>query len=66
MAMIKISDVKDLELPPITIEKQRLLGQAYSISCQKQDLLKEMLDNEQTLINNVILKSVKEAQENEQ
>lgn len=66
MAMIKIADVKGLMLPPVNIEKQRLLGQAYSISCQKQDLLKEMLDNEKKLINNIILESVKEAQENEQ
>lgn len=61
MPMIKISDVRELELPNIEVSKQKILGQAYSLSCQKQDVLREMLSNEQILINNIILNAVKEA-----
>lgn len=60
MPVLKISDVRQLELPDIELAKQRLLGQAYSISCQKQDVLREMLSNEQTLINSIVLNAVKE------
>ncbi|KUO78022.1 MAG: hypothetical protein APF81_17515 [Desulfosporosinus sp. BRH_c37] len=66
MPMIKLSDVKDLEIPNVSLVKQKSLGEAYSLSCQKQDVLREMLDNEQALINSLILNAVKEAQENDQ
>ena len=62
MPMIKISDVRDLEIPNVSPEKQKALGEAYSLSCQKQDVLREMLFNEQVLINSVVLNAVKEAQ----
>ena len=62
MPMIKLSDVKNLEIPNVPLEKQKSLGEAYSLSCQKQDVLREMLDNEQLLINSVVLNAVKEAQ----
>lgn len=60
MPMIKIGDVRELDLPDIELSKQKILGQAYSLSCQKQEVLREMLDNEKVLINNIILKAVKE------
>lgn len=59
--VLKISDVRQLELPDIELAKQKLIGQAYSISCQKQVVLREILNNEQTLINNIVLNAVKEA-----
>lgn len=62
MPMIKLSDIKDLEIPNVPLAKQKLLGEAYSLSCRKQDVLREMLYNEQILINSVILNAVKEAQ----
>lgn len=62
MPMIKLSDVKDLEIPNVPLAKQKTLGKAYALSCQKQDLLREMLYNEQTLINAVILNAIREAQ----
>ena len=61
MPMIKLSDVKKVELPNIPVEKQRLLGEAYSISCKKQDALKQMLLNEEKIMSNLILKAVKES-----
>lgn len=62
MPMIKISDVRDLEIPNVPLEKQKSLGEVYSLSCQKQDVLKEMLYNEQILINSIVLNAIKEAQ----
>lgn len=61
MPMIKISDVKDFEIPEIPVEEQAKIGKAYSLSCQKQDVLRELLDNEQRLIESVVMTVVKEA-----
>lgn len=61
MPMIKLSDVKDLEISNVPLDKQKVLGEAYSLSCQKQDVLKEMLYNEQFLINSIVLNAIKEA-----
>lgn len=62
MPMIKLSDIKNLEIPNLSLEKQKNLGEAYNLSCQKQDVLRELLYNEQVLINSVVLSAVKEAQ----
>lgn len=62
MPMIKLSDVKNSGIPNVPLSKQKSLGEAYSLSCQKQDVLREMLYNEQLLINSVILNAVKESQ----
>jgi len=65
MPMIKLSDVKNLEIPNVSLQKQKVLGEAYSLSCHKQNVLSEMLHNEQVLINRVVLNAVKEAQYSE-
>ncbi len=65
MPMIKISDVKDFEVPDISITKQQTLGEAYSLSCQKQSVLKDLLLNEQKIIENVLMNAVKEALAND-
>lgn len=61
MPMIKLSDVKDLEIPNVPLKKQRLLGAAYQVNTAKQVILKELLVNEQELMGNLILSAVKEA-----
>lgn len=61
MPMIKISDVKDFEVPDVPMEKQRELGEAYSLSCKKQSVLRELLINEQKTIEVVVMTAVKEA-----
>jgi len=65
MPMIKISDVKDFEVPDISITKQQTLGEAYSLSCHKQSVLKDLLLNEQKIIENVLMNTVKEALAND-
>ncbi len=65
MPMIKISDVKDFEVPDISITKQQTLGEAYSLSCHKQSVLKDLLLNEQKIIENVLMNAVKEALAND-
>ncbi|WP_353852898.1 restriction endonuclease subunit S [Dehalobacter restrictus] len=61
MPMIKISDVKDFDMPDVPLSVQKNLGEAYSLSCQKQDVLRELLSNEQKLIESVLMNAVKEA-----
>ena len=65
MPMIKISDVKDFEVPDISITKQQTLGEAYSLSCHKQSVLKDLLLNEQKIIENVLMNTVKVALAND-
>lgn len=61
MPMIKISDVKDFDIPDVSLRIQKNLGEAYSLSCQKQDVLRELLSNEQKLIESVVMNAVKKA-----
>ncbi|GAB6170848.1 hypothetical protein JCM15765_03260 [Paradesulfitobacterium aromaticivorans] len=61
MPMIKISDVKEFEVPDIPMKKQCELGEAYSLSCKKQSVLRELLINEQKTIEVVVMTAVKEA-----
>lgn len=60
MPLIKLSDVKEIQLPDVSLKKQKIIGEAYKLSCQKQDVLREMLFVEQELINSIILESVME------
>lgn len=61
MAMIKITDIRKIKCPDISIEKQRELGKAYFLSCQKKETLKKMIEAEDELMTNIILNSIKEA-----
>lgn len=61
--VIKLSDVKDLEMPPIPIEKQKKIAKAYEISCQKRILVEEFIKNDQDIIESLIRAAVREAYE---
>lgn len=61
MPLIKISDIKEFEVPDIPIVEQEKLGETYSLSCKKQDVLRALLANEQKLIESIVMNAVKEA-----
>lgn len=65
MPMVKIGDIKELEIPELQLEQQKQLSEVYSLSCQKQELLQQMLDNEKELVRSLILKSVIGGMKNE-
>lgn len=58
--VLKLGDVKDLEIPVISIEKQELIANAYELSGQKQRLLREMIDNEQVIMESIIMAAARE------
>ncbi len=60
--MINLRDVKELEIPDVPLEKQKLIGEAYTLSRQKQETLYKLLENEKLIMNTMVLNFVKEAQ----
>lgn len=65
MPMLKIGDIRELEIPELPLGKQKQLSEVYSLSCQKQELLQRILDNEKELMRSLILKAVRGGVENE-
>lgn len=61
--MIKISDIRALEIPEVSIEDMRDIGEAYILSGRKKEILLEMVQTESMLMENIILASIKEGDE---
>lgn len=59
LPIVKISDIRELEIPDISLQKQKLLGEAYRISAEQIATLKKMQMNENKLIQGLILDEVK-------
>ena len=59
--MVRISDIRELQIPEIPLEKMRELGQEYAASCQKRKLLREMEKTERELMEGRLLESTREA-----
>ena len=63
--MIKISDIRALEIPEVPIKDMRDIGEAYILSGRKKEILLEMVQTESMLMENIILASIKEGTNNE-
>lgn len=63
--MIKISDIRALEIPEVSIDDMRDIGEAYMLSGRKKEILLEMVQAESMLMENIILASIKEGMNNE-
>lgn len=63
--MIKITDVRTLEVPEIDMKDMKDIGQAFVLSGEKKETLQKMIDNETKLMENIVLASIKEGIENE-
>ena len=58
--MIKVSDIRSLEIPILSKKEQEELGNAYMLSKEKIMILKELIDTEKEVMSAVIDKMVKE------
>lgn len=63
--MIKITDIRALELPELNMKDMQDIGKAFVLSGLKKATLQEMIDNETKLMENVVLASIKEGINNE-
>lgn len=63
--MIRISDLKDLDLPIIDKEDMEAIGKAYLLSGKKRQILQEMANIEKELMENVICISMGGEREHE-
>lgn len=63
--MIKITDVRALEIPKVSMQDMRDIGEAYMLSGKKKATLLEMIVTESKLMENIVLASIKEGMSNE-
>ena len=63
--MIKITDIRALEVPELNMKDMKDIGKAFVLSGLKKATLQEMIDNETKLMENVVLASIKEGIGNE-
>lgn len=63
--MIKITDIRALELPKVPIQDLKDIGEAYMLSGKKKLTLLEMVSTESQLMENIVLESIKEGMNNE-
>ena len=63
--MIKVTDIRALEIPKLSGEDIRDIGKAFTLSGQKKATLQEMIDNESRFMENIVLASIKEGIGNE-
>lgn len=63
--MIKISDIRDLNVPTGLDDDMKDIGEAYMLSGKKRLLLSEMIRAEEKLMENIVLASVKEVADHE-
>lgn len=64
--MIKITDIRALEVPELNMKDMKDIGKAFVLSGLKKATLQEMIDNETKLMENVVLASIKEGMSNEE
>ena len=63
--MIKITDIRALEVPKLDMQDMKDIGEAFVLSGRKKATLQEMINNETNLMENIVLASIKEGIENE-
>lgn len=63
--MIKITDVRALEIPKVSMQDMRDIGEAYMLSGMKKVTLLEMIATESKLMENIVLASIKEGMSDE-
>ena len=63
--MIKVTDIRALEIPKLSVEDRRDIGKAFILSGHKKATLQEMIDNESRFMENIVLASIKEGIGNE-
>ena len=64
--MIKITDIRALEVPELNMKDMQDIGKAFVLSGKKKATLQEMINNETKLMENIVLASIKEGISNEE
>ena len=64
--MIKVTDLRNLDIPQVSKEDMEDIGQAYILSGKKKIILSDMIETETKIMENVVLKSIKKGMENEE
>ena len=62
--MIRVTDVREMEIPKVSVQDMRDIGEAYMLSGKKQSLLHKMIAVENRLMENIVLESIKEGMKN--
>ena len=62
--MIKVTDIRVLELPNVSTQDMETIGAAFMLSGQKKSVLLEMISMENEIMQNIVLKSIKEGMDN--
>lgn len=63
--MVKVSDLRNIDIPYVTEEDMADIGQAYILSGKKKSILSDMIETETKIMENIVLKSIKKGMENE-
>lgn len=64
--MVKVSDLRNLDIPYVSEEDMADIGQAYILSGKKKSILSDMIETETKIMENIVLKSIKKGMENEE
>ncbi len=63
--MVKVSDLRNIDIPYVSEEDMADIGQAYILSGKKKSILSVMIETETKIMENIVLKSIKKGMENE-
>ena len=63
--MVKVSDLRNIDIPYVSEEDMADIGQAYILSGKKKSILSDMIETETKIMENIVLKSIKKGMENE-
>lgn len=63
--MIKVSDVRDLDIPVVSKEKQEKIGRTFELSGEKIQTLQEIISNERAIMNALVNNHILEEMDNE-
>ena len=63
--MLKVSDIRGLEIPIIETKDQEAIGEAYILSIKKTSVLQDMIANEKNIMKAVVNNAIMEEVNNE-
>lgn len=65
-SLLKVSDIKKLPVPLPPLKEQRAAGEVFKVCCERKVILKNMMEQEMALAENIILDAAREVIENEE
>lgn len=65
-SLLKVSDIKKLPVPLPPLKEQQAAGEVFKVCCERKVILKNMMEQEMALAENIILDAAREVIENEE